>query len=265
MKISLVNPTTNQIKRAKIGFSWTTFFFGFWPALFRGNWLWFLVMLVAETLFGLKTYAFGSLIVGIIFAFIYNKLYINGLLNNGWVAADAYSNQALISHGFIAANQNFTPSNDNQPMSRIQLQSRSHPFSVIMALVAAVCVVCFIYFSFGSMIETNLINLINPTKVQNKVNNPNQSDSTNSNPSPNQSSNDDNSQPQATTPSNQSDESDSVKNTINNVKDKINSHPDQTDDTPQPTTNPSPNQPTPDKDPDNSAKPDNPQSNPTNN
>lgn len=35
MKISLVNPVTNQIKRAKIGFSWTTFFFGFWPAIFR--------------------------------------------------------------------------------------------------------------------------------------------------------------------------------------------------------------------------------------
>lgn len=92
MKISLVNPVTNQIKRAKIGFSWTTFFFGFWPALFRGDWLWFIIMFVTETMLGYRTYAFGSLIVGIVFAFIYNKLYINGLLNKGWVAADAYSN-----------------------------------------------------------------------------------------------------------------------------------------------------------------------------
>ncbi|WP_238331676.1 hypothetical protein [Fructilactobacillus sanfranciscensis] len=92
MKISLVNPVTNQIKRAKIGFSWTTFLFGFWPALFRGDWLWFIIMFVTETMLGYRTYAFGSLIVGIVFAFIYNKLYINGLLNKGWVAADAYSN-----------------------------------------------------------------------------------------------------------------------------------------------------------------------------
>lgn len=267
MKISLVNPATNQIKRAKIGFSWTTFFFGFWPALFRGDWLWFIIMFVTETMLGYRTYAFGSLIVGIVFAFIYNKLYINGLLNKGWVAADAYSNNALISNGFITANQNFTGSNANQPMSRVNFQNRSHPVSVILAIIAAVCVVFFVYFSFGSMIESNFINLINPTKVQNKSNNqtPSQTNIPNSTPSQTQSSNDDNSQSPATEDDNQSDKTTSpLSNTIKKVKNQVDSNTDKSDDTPKPDNNPSPSTTTGNDNNSNTPKTDNTQSNPTN-
>lgn len=41
MKVMLKNENTGQIKQAKIGFSWTVFFFGFFPAIFRGDWKWF--------------------------------------------------------------------------------------------------------------------------------------------------------------------------------------------------------------------------------
>lgn len=262
MKISLVNPATNQIKRAKIGFSWTTFFFGFWPALFRGDWLWFIIMFVTETMLGYRTYAFGSLIVGIVFAFIYNKLYINGLLNKGWVAADAYSNNALISNGFIAANQNFNTINSNQPLSRMNPQNRSHPFSVILAIIVAVCVVGFVYFSFGSMIESNFINLINPTKVQNKNNNqtPSQTNSNNSTPTQNQSSNDDNYQSPSS--NNQSDDSNSSLD--NKVKNQVNSVTDKTDNTNNQDSNSNPSATTSNSN-NNSSKTDNNQSNLSNN
>lgn len=95
MKINLLNPNTNQIKQVKIGFSWTTFFFGCFPALFRGDWKWMIIQIVCSIL----TFGLSSLV----FCFIYNKLYINDLLNAGYVAADESSKLALSNKGFITA------------------------------------------------------------------------------------------------------------------------------------------------------------------
>jgi len=76
------------IKDAPVGFSWTTFFFGFFPALIRGDWMWALIMFVATWI------TFG--ISGIIFAFIYNRLYIQGLLKKGFKVKNYSGNKALI-------------------------------------------------------------------------------------------------------------------------------------------------------------------------
>lgn len=35
MFVNLLNQQTGKTKKAKVGFSWTTFFFGFFPAVFR--------------------------------------------------------------------------------------------------------------------------------------------------------------------------------------------------------------------------------------
>ena len=64
------------IKEAPVGFSWTTLFFGAFVALFRGDWTWALIMLIAQFI------TFG--LVGILFGFIYNRLYIEGLLKQGY-------------------------------------------------------------------------------------------------------------------------------------------------------------------------------------
>lgn len=103
MRVNLENPITNQLKQVKVGFSWTTFFFGFWPALFRGDWKWFGIQLVIEIFLGCFTYGIGAGVVGIVFAFFYNKLYINDLLAKGFVPSDEPSKKVLTTSGITVS------------------------------------------------------------------------------------------------------------------------------------------------------------------
>jgi hypothetical protein len=70
------NPNTNQLREAPVGFSWTCFFFGCFPPLFRGDWKWGVIMFLCAVV----TIGFSQLI----FMFIYNKLYIKNLINEGY-------------------------------------------------------------------------------------------------------------------------------------------------------------------------------------
>jgi len=63
-------------KEAPVGFSWTTLFFSFWVPLTRGDWMWAMIMFIAIFI------TFG--IAGILFGFIYNRLYLEGLLKQGY-------------------------------------------------------------------------------------------------------------------------------------------------------------------------------------
>lgn len=94
MKINLKNQRTSQYKQVKIGFSWTTFFFGFFPALFRGDWKWTIIIIACSFV----TFGFSNLV----FCFIYNKLYINDLLKDGYTAMDEMTETALRAKGFVA-------------------------------------------------------------------------------------------------------------------------------------------------------------------
>ena len=68
------NGVTKQVKK---GFSWTMLFFGIFVPLIRGDIKWFVISLVA---------AFVTVgISWLVFPFIYNKLYLNDLLNKGYV------------------------------------------------------------------------------------------------------------------------------------------------------------------------------------
>ena len=79
--INLKHPQFAVVKQAPVGFSWTVFFFAFFPTLFRGDWKYFFIMLVcAMVTFGIST---------LVFAFIYNKLHINGLIDEGYTSDDA--------------------------------------------------------------------------------------------------------------------------------------------------------------------------------
>jgi hypothetical protein len=76
--INFKNPVTGEMRRAPVGFSWTTLFFGCFPALFRSDWKWFAIMLViAMITYGLSAF---------VFMFIYNKIHIKELINKGYKA-----------------------------------------------------------------------------------------------------------------------------------------------------------------------------------
>lgn len=80
------------VRKGFVGFSWTCLFFGFFVPICRGDWKWFLIMVVACSL----TVCFANLV----FCFIYNKIYTRDLLETrGYVPADDYSRQLLVQAG----------------------------------------------------------------------------------------------------------------------------------------------------------------------
>lgn len=72
------------VKKAPIGFSWTTFFFGFFVPLFRSDFKWALIMFFSMIIIGGATYGIGGIILGIIFSVKYNEWYLNDLKDNGY-------------------------------------------------------------------------------------------------------------------------------------------------------------------------------------
>ena len=101
MQVRLSN-AAGVTKEVKLGFSWTTFFFGFFPALFRGDLKWATIMFVMGLLAGLFTFGVGAWIPGIIFSFVYNKIYIKDLLEKGYLPADETSKSELHAAGIIS-------------------------------------------------------------------------------------------------------------------------------------------------------------------
>ncbi|MGC6475683.1 MAG: hypothetical protein ACON41_03495 [Parvibaculales bacterium] len=79
--INFKNPNTGAMKQAPVGFSWTTFFFSFFPALLRGH-------IVGAVIIFAVAFLTGGIGV-LVFAFIYNKMYIKSLISEGYKVANA--------------------------------------------------------------------------------------------------------------------------------------------------------------------------------
>lgn len=100
--ITLKNMDTGVIKKAPTGYSWTTFFFGFFPALFRGDLKWALITIIASFTLSFFTLGIGGLIYNIIFAGFYNKLYIKELMSKRFTYADEASHEYLLKNEIIS-------------------------------------------------------------------------------------------------------------------------------------------------------------------
>ena len=88
MQILLQQSQSGLQKKVKVGFSWTTLFFGAFPALLRGDLKWMIIMFICS----LVTLGLSLLV----FPFTYNKTYIKGLLEKGYAPLDE-SGRALLS------------------------------------------------------------------------------------------------------------------------------------------------------------------------
>ena len=86
--VTIEDKKNNIIKEAPVGFSWTVLFFGCFVPLFRGDWGWFFIMLIA----GIITFG----ISGIIFAFIYNRTYLQNSLTKGFKVKSYVGDKKLI-------------------------------------------------------------------------------------------------------------------------------------------------------------------------
>ena len=92
-----------MVKEAKIGFSFTTFFFGpFVPAL-RGDWKSAGLLLVGAII--------TSGISTLVFPFVYNKLYIKELLMKGFLPASDNDRNILVEKGFIVSSKDVISDN----------------------------------------------------------------------------------------------------------------------------------------------------------
>ena len=89
------NPAYGTVKRAPIGFSWTTAFLGAFPALIRGDFKWFGIQAGITILAAVFTYGLGGIITAIVFGFIYNKLYVQELVNKGYCVEKLESTRTL--------------------------------------------------------------------------------------------------------------------------------------------------------------------------
>ena len=92
MKVFIKN-SVGMTKSVKVGFSWTMLFFGCFVPLFRGDIKWtILSFILALITFGLSW---------LVLPFIYNKIYIKGMFEKGWVPADDMSRNAIKQRGIV--------------------------------------------------------------------------------------------------------------------------------------------------------------------
>ena len=90
MKVYMRN-SIGVVKQVKLGFSWTMLFFGIFVPLFRGDLKWTVLSLILVII--------TSGLAWFVLPFIYNKLYIKSLLENGWFPADEMSRNAMLAKG----------------------------------------------------------------------------------------------------------------------------------------------------------------------
>ncbi len=86
--VMLKHKDSGLLKKGFVGFSWTTLFFGMFPALFRGDFLTFVGSFVVLAILATPTFGIGAGFGMFVWAFFYNSYYTRKLLEHGYVLDD---------------------------------------------------------------------------------------------------------------------------------------------------------------------------------
>lgn len=96
-----------QIRIAKVGISWTTLWFGPLPALFRGDYYNFILIIVLDLDYALVVLFFGLNWLmqfpwpSLVFAILYNMMFFKHSFNIGYRPADQRSRELLERYRYI--------------------------------------------------------------------------------------------------------------------------------------------------------------------
>jgi hypothetical protein len=127
--IQLKHKNSGVLKTGYYGFSWTTLFFGCFPALFRGDFLTFIGTFAVLFLIAVVTYGVGAFIAMFLWAFFYNGYYTKGLLEKGYVFSDfQQKNEAAARALGVAIPLVEEPQQKNQPAYKNTPQSSAPIF-----------------------------------------------------------------------------------------------------------------------------------------
>jgi hypothetical protein len=72
-----------------VGFSWTSLFFGGFPASLRGDWLAFMVYQVLCIIGSLMPWSIGAFVLWITWPFFYNRWHVSRLTEKGYQVTNA--------------------------------------------------------------------------------------------------------------------------------------------------------------------------------
>ncbi|HZX31741.1 MAG TPA: hypothetical protein VFF03_10340 [Rhodocyclaceae bacterium] len=94
-EIIFKHPASEDFVITPVGFSWTTLFFGFLPAIIRGDFRWAMVQMGAVIPLAILTQGLGFVVPALLFGLVYNKLYIRQLLNEGYAVSAWVSDRGI--------------------------------------------------------------------------------------------------------------------------------------------------------------------------
>lgn len=94
-EIVLKHPESDHFVTTPVGFSWTTLFFGFLPAIMRGDYRWAGIQFGLLIPLAILAQGPGFLAAVLFFGWLYNRLYIRQLVRSGYVVSAWNSRRSI--------------------------------------------------------------------------------------------------------------------------------------------------------------------------